>query len=54
MIKKRQKYWNNGEKGYFEYHADKDKFSQYCEELKQSCDKMAAHRISVLTKEITK
>lgn len=39
---------------YVLYHADNEKFLQYCEELKQNCDKMAAHRIVVRMKEITK
>lgn len=39
---------------YVLYHADKDKYLQYCEELVKRCDKMSAHRIDVLTKEITK
>lgn len=37
---------------YVLYHADKDTFLQYCDELKQSCDKMAVHRIMVITQEI--
>lgn len=39
---------------YVLYHADKDTFLQYCDELKQSCDKMVAHRIMVIIKEIKK
>ena len=39
---------------YLLYHADKDKYLQYCEELVKRCDKMSAHRIDILTKEIMK
>lgn len=39
---------------YVLYHADNEKFLHYCDELKQSCDKMAIHRITVLMKEIVK
>lgn len=39
---------------YVLYHADKNKYLQYCEELVKRCDKMSAHRIDVLMKEITK
>lgn len=39
---------------YVLYHTDNEKFLQYCEQLKQDCDKMAAHRLGVLKKEIVK
>ena len=39
---------------YVLYHADNKQFWQYCEKLKQSCDNMAAHRVTVLMKEIGK
>ena len=39
---------------YVLYHADNEQFLQYCEKLKQSCDNMAAHRVTVLIKEIVK
>ena len=39
---------------YVLYYVDKDKYLKYCEELVKRCDKMSAHRIDVLTKEIMK
>lgn len=38
---------------YILYHENKDRFLDYCNELKTRCDKMAAHRINLLLKEIT-
>lgn len=35
------------------YIENKERFLQYCNELKKSCDHMAKHRIDVLLKEIT-
>lgn len=35
------------------YMENKERFLQYCNELKKSCDHMARHRIDVLLKEIT-
>ncbi len=34
------------------YRANKDKFATFCNEVKTKCDKIAAHRIDVLLKEI--
>ncbi len=39
---------------YVLYHENKDKFLDYCNEIKTRCDNMAAHRIDVLLEEITK
>lgn len=39
---------------YVLYHLDSTKFLEYCDELVKECDKMSAHRIDVLVKEITK
>lgn len=39
---------------YILYHIDNEKFLQFCDELKLNCDKMAAHRLDVLKKEIIK
>ena len=37
---------------YILYHANQERFLQYCDELKQDCDRMSAHRIKVLVEEI--
>lgn len=39
---------------YVLYHADEDIFLRYCDELKQKCDRMSAHRLENLVKEIIK
>lgn len=39
---------------YVLYHADEDIFLRYCDELKQKCDHMSAHRLEDLVKEIIK
>lgn len=39
---------------YVLYHADGDKFLQYCDGLKLKCDHMSAHRLEDLVKEIIK
>ena len=38
---------------YVMYMENREKFLQYCNELKKTCDHMATHRIDVLIKEIT-
>ena len=38
---------------YVLYYENKDRFLAYCNELKNGCDNMAAHRINVLLEEIT-
>ena len=38
---------------YVLYIENKEKFLQYCDEIKNTCDHMASHRIDVLLKEIT-
>lgn len=38
---------------YVLYHNNKDRFLDYCKELKTRCDNMAAHRIDVLVEQIT-
>lgn len=38
---------------YVMYMENRERFLQYCNELKNSCDHMAKHRIDVLLKEIT-
>ena len=35
------------------YKENKEKFLQYCDDIKKNCDHMAVHRINVLLKEIT-
>ena len=39
---------------YLLYHADKEKFLNYCTDIKKDCDKMSRHRIEVLSEEIMK
>lgn len=39
---------------YVLYHINEEKFLRYCDELKQNCDNMSAHRIQILTEEIIK
>lgn len=39
---------------YVLYHADKDKFLKYCDDLIKNCDKMSAKRVKDLTEEIMK
>lgn len=39
---------------YVLYHTDNDRFLSYCEMLVKTCDKMSAHRVDILVKEITK
>lgn len=39
---------------YILYHADKEKFRNYCTDIKKDCDKMSVHRIEVLSEEIMK
>ena len=39
---------------YVLYHIDNDRFLSYCEKLVKKCDKMSAHRVDILVKEITK
>lgn len=39
---------------YVLYIENKEKFLQYCDEIKNTCDHMASHRIDVLLKEITR
>ena len=39
---------------YILYHLDTERFLAYCDEVVEDCDKMSAHRIDVLVKEITK
>lgn len=39
---------------YVLYHTDDDRFLSYCEMLVKTCDKMSAHRVDILVKEITK
>lgn len=39
---------------YVLYHTDEEKFLRYCDELKQKCDNMSAHRMQVLVEEIVK
>lgn len=36
------------------YSVDKERFLNYCEELSKVCDRMSAHRIETLVKEIVK
>ena len=38
---------------YVLYRENKDKFLAYCDELKASCDNMAAYRIEKLLEEIS-
>ena len=35
-------------------HINNDRFLSYCDELVKTCDKMSAHRVDILVKEITK
>lgn len=39
---------------YVLYHADENRFLQYCDELKLECDHMSVHRLENLIKEIVK
>lgn len=39
---------------YVLYHENKDRFLNYCTEIKTRCDNMSSHRINVLLEEITK
>lgn len=39
---------------YILYKADKNRFKEFCDKIKESCDHMSAHRVEVLEKEIEK
>ena len=48
-----QRYWTAYNIMYVLYHENKDRFLDYCKELKTHCDNMATHRIDVILGEIT-
>lgn len=48
-----QRYWTAYNIMYVLHYENKDRFLDYCKELKTHCDNMAAHRIDVILEEIT-